>query len=324
MYSRCHNGAHLPLSCLAALLFLCSGAVKTAFAEQAADSAKSDKDSARFCDCGGSTKSDDAKKDDTAKTSGKHRVLRVAADPNSLPFNNERGEGFENKLAELLAREMHAELQYVWHAQRRGFFRETMDQGDCDLALGAPMDFERALSTRPYYRSCYMFVTRKDRNLTIESMDDPRLKSLTIGVQLIGDDGVNTPPAHALAARGIINNIVGYSVYGDYSLPNPPARIIEGVANGDVDVAIVWGPLAGYFAPQQKTKLELTPLTGKDAQSGMTFTFEIGAGIKKGNAKLRDEVNRILAERHAEIDAILDHYNVPRLPIDKAEAVAKH
>jgi mxaJ protein len=219
---------------------------------------------------------------------------------------------------------MHAELQYVWHAQRRGFFRETMDQGDCDLALGAPMDFERALSTRPYYRSCYMFVTRKDRNLTIESMDDPRLKSLTIGVQLIGDDGVNTPPAHALAARGIINNVVGYSVYGDYSQPNPPARIIEGVANGDVDVAIVWGPLAGYFAPRQKTKLELTPLTGKDPMSGMSFTFEIGAGIKRGNTKLRDEVNNILADHQAEIDSILDRYGVPRLPFDKPATVAKH
>src|SRR3954469_9234279 len=252
------------------------------------------------------------------------RVLRISADPNNLPFTNERREGFENKIAELLAREMDADLRYTWRAQRRGFFRETLKADECDLVLGVPSGFERALTTAPYYRSSYVFVSRRYRGLKVRSFDDPRLKTLKIGVQLIGDDGVNTPPAHALAARGIINNIVGYSVYGDYSLPNPPARIIEGVANGDVDVAIVWGPLAGYFAPRQKTKLELTPLTGKDPLSGMSFTFDIGVGIKKGNTKLRDEVNKILSQQQAEINSILDRYGVPRLPIDKSPVIAKH
>src|SRR4051812_24976304 len=324
MYSRCRNHVDSAAFCIAAFLLLWIGTASIALAKESDAAADADKSSARFCECDGTDKASESTSPAKTVARDKHRVLRVAADPNSLPFNNDRGEGFENKLAELLAREMHAELQYVWHAQRRGFFRETMDQGDCDLALGAPMGFERVLPTRPYYRSCYMFVTRKDRALKIESLDDPRLKSLKIGVQLIGDDGVNTPPAHALAARGIINNVVGYSVYGDYSQPNPPARIIEGVANGDVDVAIVWGPLAGYFAPRQKAKLELTPLTGKDRLSGMTFAFDIGAGIKTGNTKLRDEVNNILADREAEIDSILDRYGVPRLAMDRPEAVAKH
>jgi mxaJ protein len=245
------------------------------------------------------------------------RVLRVAADPNNLPFTNRRGEGFENRVAELLAREMHAKLEYVWHAQRRGFFRETMTQGDCHLALGAPKGFERALTTRPYYRSSYMFVTRQDRGLKVHSLDDPQLRTLKLGVQVIGDDGVNTPPAHALAARGIIDNVAGYSVYGDYSRANPTAVIIEAVANGEVDVAMVWGPLAGYFAPRQPVKLQLTPIRPEADPSGMRFVFDIGVGVRKDDPALRDEVSRILTRCQREIDSTLDEFGVPRLPLDE-------
>ncbi len=249
---------------------------------------------------------------------GKRRVLKIAADPNNLPFTNSKLEGFENKVAAILAREMNADLQYEWHAQRRGFFRETITQGDCDLALGAPQGFERALPTRPYYRSTYVFVTRKDRNLKLASLDDPRLRQLKVGVQVIGDDGVNTPPAHALAARGIIDNVAGYSVYGDYSKPNPTAGIIEAVANGDIDVGFAWGPLAGYFAPKQSVPLELTPVTpAKDERSHMQFTFDIGVGVRKGNTKLRDEVSAVLARCQDEINGVLDEYHVPRSPLDE-------
>jgi mxaJ protein len=248
---------------------------------------------------------------------GTHRVLRIAADPNNLPFTNSRLEGFENRVAEILAREMKAELRYQWHAQRRGFFRETITQGDCDLALGAPAGFERALPTRPYYRSTYVFVTRKDRDLKFASLDDPRLREVKIGVQVIGDDGVNTPPAHALAARGIINNVLGYSVYGDYSKPNPTAGIVEAVARGDIDVACVWGPLAGYFATTQPVELQLTPIMPvDDATSKMQFAFDIGVGVRKGNTQLRDQINEILVRCQDEINVILDEYHVPRLPLD--------
>jgi mxaJ protein len=286
--------------------------------------AADDSDAAKFCDCGGSSQTKEKSPGkEAAGAATKRRILRVAADPNNLPLSNDRREGFENKLAELLAKELNADLQYVWHAQRRGFFRETMTQGDCDLAMSAPTHFERALTTRPYYRSSYMFVTRKDRNLKIASLDDPQLRKLQIGVQVIGDDGVNTPPAHALAARGIIDNVVGYTVYGDYSQPNPTARIIEAVANGDVDLAIAWGPLAGYFAPRQQVPLELVPLTGTDARSSMTFTFDIGVGVRKGNAQLCDEVSRLFEKRQADVKAILDSYGVPRIPsaesADKAQ-----
>src|SRR4051812_36069581 len=117
--------------------------------------------------------------------------LRVCADPNNLPFSNEKGEGFENKIAELIAADMQRPLEYTWWAQRRGFFRNTLRAGTCDVVIGVPVSFELAATTRPYYRSTYVFVTRHDRHLDVRSLDDPVLKDLRIGVQLIGDDGAN-------------------------------------------------------------------------------------------------------------------------------------
>src|SRR4051794_33084733 len=194
-------------------------------------------------------------------TAAERPVLRVAADPNNLPFSNDRCEGFENKIAELIATDLGAKLEYSWRAQRRGFFRETLKEDRADLVLGVPAHFDMALTTVPYYRSTYAFVFRKDRNFNLRSLDDPALRKLKIGVQMIGNDGRNTPPAHALANRGIIDNVVGYTVYGDYAQENPPARLIEAVARGDVDVAIAWGPLAGYFARRQAVPLEIVPVS---------------------------------------------------------------
>jgi mxaJ protein len=173
------------------------------------------------------------------------RVLRISADPNNLPFTNRRLEGFENKIAALMARELKVDLEYIWRAQRRGFFRSALKEGECDIVLGVPAGFERALTTAPYYRSSYVFVSRRDRQIKVRSFDDSTLRVMKIGVQLIGDDGFNTPPAHALAARNMVDNLVGYTVYGDYGQENPPARIIDAVRKGDVDIGIAWGPLAG-------------------------------------------------------------------------------
>src|SRR4051812_10916750 len=147
------------------------------------------------------------------------RILRVAADPNNLPFSNERLEGFENKIVALVARELGATVEYTWHAQRRGFVRQTIKEGNCDLVAGVPKGFDMLLTTRPYYRSTYVAVARASRHLDIRSLDDPRLKQLTIGVQMIGDDFANTPPAHALSERGCIQNVRGFTVYGDYREP---------------------------------------------------------------------------------------------------------
>jgi mxaJ protein len=241
------------------------------------------------------------------------RLLRVCADPNNLPFSNRQLQGFENRLAEILAREMGARVEYTWWAQRRGFIRNTLRAGACDVVLGIPSSFELALPTRPYYRSSYVFVSRRDRGLGVASLDDPALRSLRIGVQMIGDDGANSPPAHALARRGMIDNVRGYSVYGDYLQPNPPARIVSAVAAGEVDLAVVWGPLAGYFARRAPVPLALTPVSPQIDLPFLPFVFDVSVGVRREDTALRDEIDAILERRKPEIDAILDRYGVPRV-----------
>ncbi len=239
------------------------------------------------------------------------RVLRVCADPNNLPFSNERREGFENRLAELVARDLGARLEFVWWAQRRGFIRNTLAAGECDVVFGVPSRFERVLATAPYLRSSYVFVSRDTISPPITSLDDPRLRTLRIGVHLIGDDYTNTPPAHALARRGIVRNVAGYTIYGDYREPNPPARIIEAVGRGEIDVAIVWGPFAGYFAPRQRTKLRITPVTPASDGPAIPFQFDISLGVRRGNDSLRSELDAVLVRRKREIRAVLAEYGVP-------------
>ena len=246
--------------------------------------------------------------------------LRVCADPNNLPFSNKNGEGFENKIAELIAADMRRPVEYTWWAQRRGFFRNTLRAGTCDVVIGVPVSFELAATTRPYYRSTYVFVSRHDRHIEIKSLDDPALKDLKIGVQLIGDDGTNAPPAHALAARGIVNNVRGYTVYGDYSETSPPARVVDAVAKGDVDLAIVWGPLAGYYSKKEKAALDITPVTPEIDLPYLPFVYDISIGVRRGEDDLKNRIDDILARRSADLNRILDEYHVPR-PGVKQEGV---
>ena len=198
-------------------------------------------------------------------------------------------------------------------AQRRGFFREALKNNECDFVLGVPAGFERALTTAPYYRSTYVFVSRKDRDLKVKSFDDPALKTLKVGVQLIGDDGVNTPPAHALAARGIVDNVFGFTVYGDYAEANPVARVVDAVVGRDVDVAIVWGPLAGYFAKKHQG-LAIAPVEPARDSTGLPMTFAIAMGVKKGDKPLRAEIDAILVRKKDEVGKVLDAYGIPRVP----------
>ena len=175
--------------------------------------------------------------------------FRVCADPNNLPFSNDKGEGFENKLAELIAKELGKRVTYIWWAQRRGFVRNTLKAGRCDVIMGVPAQLEMVATTRPYYRSTYVFLSRDDRGIDLVSISDPRLRDLRIGVHLLGDDGFNTPPANALGEEGITRNVVGYSIYGDYRRPNPPARLVEAVADGEVDRCGGLGTSGGLFRP---------------------------------------------------------------------------
>jgi mxaJ protein len=240
------------------------------------------------------------------------RELRVCSDPNNLPFSNQREEGFENRIAELLADEMDARLTYTWWPQRRAFLRHTLHAGECDLVMGVPSSFEMALPTRPYYRSTYVFVTRKDRALDIRSYDDPRLLDLRVGVHLIGDDGANTPPVHALTQRGAIHNLVGYRLFGDYSEENPPARLVEAVARDEVDVAVAWGPLAGYFAPLQDVELDVVPVSPQIVLPFLPMVYDISLGVRREDTVFVRELEEILDRRRGDVEDILRLYGVPR------------
>ena len=240
-------------------------------------------------------------------------TLRVCADPNNLPFSNARREGFENRLVDMLARDLRATAQYHWWPHRRGFLRQTLEAGRCDVVMGVPQGMDRLATTAPYYRSTYVFVALRARHLNLRSLDDPRLRRLRIGVPLIGDDGANAPPAHALARRGIVANVVGYSVLGDYREPNPPSALVAAVANGDVDVAAVWGPVAGYFASRASPALDVLPMAPDEGPRHLPIVFAISMGVRRDDRDRLAALNAFIARRHAEIEATLAAYHVPRV-----------
>jgi mxaJ protein len=239
--------------------------------------------------------------------------LRVCADPNNLPFSNQRREGFENRLADLLAADLGRPLRYVWLPERRGYVRRTLGAGLCDVLLGVPEHLGTVLATRPYYRSTYVFLSRADDPRIVRTLDDSLLRTLRVGVHLIGDDYQNTPPAHALARRHVVGNVVGYTIYGDYAKPNPPSEIVAAVARGDIDLAIVWGPFAGYFGPRQPVKLRILPVEPAADGPSLPFTFAMSLGVARRDTVLRDRLDAVLVRRHAEIERLLDRYGVPKV-----------
>ncbi len=237
--------------------------------------------------------------------------LRVCADPNNMPFSNDREEGFEHRLAALIAGELDTDVRYTWWASRRGFIRNTLNANVCDVVMGVPREFELVRTTRPYYRSTYVFLTPRRMTHVPASLLDNRLKRLRVGVQIIGDDGASSPPAHILAERGIVTNVVGYSVLGDYSTDSPPSRIVSAVAEGEVDVAIAWGAMAGYFAARQAPPLRVTPVP--QTGSRLPMAFDVSIGVRKADAARAEQLNAILDRRAADVARILDDYRVVRV-----------
>jgi mxaJ protein len=246
--------------------------------------------------------------------------LRICSDPNNLPFSNSARQGFENKIADLLGGELHRPVEYMWWAQRRGFVRNTLNAHECDLVVGTSSGMEMLATTRPYYKSSYVFVSRRDRHLGIRSFDDAALRRLKVGVQLIGDDFANTPPAHALANRGMTKNIVGFTVYGDYREANPAARIIDAVVHRDVDLAVAWGPLAGYFAKQSSVPLEIVPVSPQLDLPYLPFVFDIAMGVRRGDSTFRRQLDEIIERRKPSIDSILTSYGVPLVGVSASRA----
>jgi mxaJ protein len=238
------------------------------------------------------------------------QTLRVCADPNNLPFSNERGEGFENAIAGLVARELHRRLEYFWLPQRRGFVRNSLRVGVCDLIIGVPAQYDLVRTTHPYYRSTYVFVSRRGAP-RVHSFDDPVLRHQTIGIQITGDDYQNPPAAEALAVRNLAANVRGYPVYGDYSQPDPQRTVIDDVGSGRIDTAVVWGPIAGYFARRAASPLAIAAVTpARDPDAG-PFTFDIAMGVRRDDAALQRRLDEVIARRRADMQRILRQFGVP-------------
>jgi quinoprotein dehydrogenase-associated probable ABC transporter substrate-binding protein len=237
-------------------------------------------------------------------------MLRVCADPNNLPFSNEQQQGFENKLAELVATSMGEKVKYTWWSQRKNFAKRSLQEGTCDVVMGVPSGLQGVLTSEPYYRSTYVFVSRRDRNLQIESIADPRLSGLRIGIHVVGDDFA--PPAYALAHRGITQQIVAFSLLGSFGETNPPRKLIDAVANNEVDLAIAWGPFAGYFSQEEKAALAIAPVEPA-VFMGVPFAYSIAAGVRPGNERLKTELDRILEAKSAAVQQILRSYDVPQV-----------
>lgn len=237
--------------------------------------------------------------------------LRVCADPNNLPFSDSLGQGFENQIAELFARDLGQSLEYTWFPQRRGFVRNTLRAGLCDVVIGVPASYELTLRTEPYYRSTYVFVTRADRHINVRSFDDDVLHHLRIGVHMMGDDYANSPAVLSLLKRGLADRIKGYMIYGNYSRPHPPSDLIDAVVRKDIDVAIAWGPLAGYFAKKSAVPLVVTPVLPHIDLPFTPFVFDIAMGVRRGDSTWRARLDSELVRRRSEIKQILDRYGVP-------------
>ena len=262
-----------------------------------------------------------APQDANASATQPDNLLRVCTDPNNFPFSNRAHAGFEDKIACLIAGDLGLVLQFDFLPQRLGFYRTAFKTFNSNIAMAAPAGFDKALITRPYYRSTYVFVHRSDKAAPT-SLDDAALRSMKIGVQLAGSD---TPVTHAMARRKLIDNLVGFPVF-DETAGKPAEKIVSAVASGEIDLALAWGPQVGYFARNAAKPLRVTPITpavdGKGA-AAMPFAFDICMAVNRADKPLVEKLNKVIAARQKDIDAILDGYAVPRLPVSSAAETRK-
>ena len=232
-------------------------------------------------------------------------ALRVCADPGGLPFSNDKGEGFENRIATLFADKLRLPLHYTWYPNSVGFLRNTLRARRCDLVVGIASGADMVMSTNPYYRSSYVIVTRRGDGLDVDTIGDPRLKALKIGVI------AGTPPADLMAAGGLMANARPYHLHVDTRAEAPGKQMIEDLAAGQIDAAILWGPIAGYFAHQHGETLKIVPLL-KDAKS-TRLVFYISMGVRPGETDWKNTINQLIRDNEAAITAILKGYGVPLL-----------
>jgi mxaJ protein len=237
-------------------------------------------------------------------------VLRVCANPDDLPFSNARKEGFENKLADLAAHDLGRRVVYTWTTRQGGVWN-ALSSAKCDLVIDARSSVGHVLRTAPYYRSTYVFVYRRRSPFQVRSFDDPVLRRMRIGVQVVGDDYRSAPPVQMLSKRGIIDNVIGYPAPGARNPSSVPSRIIDAVARGDLDVAVVRGPPAGYFARGQIVPLTIVPVAPRSDSPSRRLAFDVSMGVRPGDTTLRDLLDDVIQRHTADIDRILRDYDVP-------------
>ena len=233
-----------------------------------------------------------------------HTALRVCADANNLPFSNDKGEGFENKIADLLAGDLGVPVHYTWFPDTVGFIRNTLGARKCDLIIGTAAGNELVQNSNPYYRSTYAFIYRADAH-AVTSIDDPVLQSTSIGII------AGTPPVTLLMQKGLLGHLRSYQLLVDTRFNAPGHDLVHDVATGAIDVGIVWGPIAGYYAKQETPPLVVTPLVAH--QGPMPLDFRITMGMRANEPNWKRTINDLIRKKQKEIDQILLSYGVPLL-----------
>jgi quinoprotein dehydrogenase-associated probable ABC transporter substrate-binding protein len=233
-------------------------------------------------------------------------ALRVCADPANMPFSNEAGEGFENKIAELLAADLGLPLEYTWFPQATGFVRNTLGAKRCDLVIGYVAGSEVVQSTNPYYKSAWTLIYRKDRELDgVESLTDARLKGRRLGVV------AGAPPATIMVTNGLMARAKPYALVVDRRYESPAEEMIRDIESGEIDGGVLWGPIAGYYVTKSRTPLTVVPLVHEDRSVPMAFRITLG--LRHGETEWKHRLNDFLSVHQAEIEAILRRYGVPLL-----------
>ena len=244
--------------------------------------------------------------------------LIACAAPDNMPFSNDKQQGFENKIGALIAGQLGRPIGFAWTEERPDTIRAALNSGRCDFVLGVPSQFAGVDATLPYYWSSYVLISRVDRHLDLSSLKDHRVRKLKIGVAAVGNDPLYSPPAQVLADAGMQKNLVPFPIDGGGPAGAQAARIIDAVIHGDVDTAALWGPLAGWFVDQAPVALTMTPIGDTDQFSSRKIHFrliglqyEMTMGVRAGNDALRQQLDAAIAQRQAEITALLKSYGVP-------------
>jgi quinoprotein dehydrogenase-associated probable ABC transporter substrate-binding protein len=234
------------------------------------------------------------------------KVLRVCADPNNLPFSSENGGGFENKIAELLAAKLDKKLAYVWYPQATGFVRNTLGAHRCDLIPGFPQGDELVQSTNPYYRTAYALVVKPDAGLdNLDTLTDPRLKEKRVGIV------AGTPPATYLAVNGLMRKAKPYPLVIDTRVDSSAQAMMRDLASGEIDVGVLWGPMAGYYAKQANPPMRVVLLLKETG--GPQLAFRIAMGVRAADQNWKRQLNKLIAENQAGINRLLLGFGVPLL-----------